>query len=104
MQTLKVTIYDRYFRDCLEDLGFIIGKKAGLIRFPDFSNSQFFDVINKSKLEMAFLLGFFDGDGSHSGGTPRIYTVSKAFLYDIIVVTFSSAICLTNELTSFRGR
>ncbi|MBY8992667.1 MAG: hypothetical protein KGD58_18120 [Candidatus Lokiarchaeota archaeon] len=85
-QTLKVTIYNQYLRDCLEDIGLNIGKKAGIIRFPDFSNSQFFDVLNKSKLEMAFLLGFFDGDGSHSGNTPRIYSTSKDFLHDIVEV------------------
>jgi hypothetical protein len=37
-------------------------------------------------LEMAFLLGFFDGDGSHSENSPRIYSKSKKFLYDIVEV------------------
>ncbi|MHA2325109.1 MAG: hypothetical protein ACXACB_06905, partial [Promethearchaeota archaeon] len=57
---------------------FLMGKKSHNIRFP--RNSP-------RVVLMAGLLGFFDGDGTHSGDTARIGNImNKAFLDDIIEV------------------
>jgi len=74
--TFSFSISGNYFARHLHDHGYPTGKKSHLIRFPIFIDN---------KLSMACLLGFFDGDGTHSGGTARIGTIkSKKFLEDII--------------------
>jgi hypothetical protein len=57
---------------------FLIGKKSHRIRFPRFAPKE---------LLMAGVLGFFDGDGTHSGDTARIGNImSKLFLDDIVEI------------------
>ena len=57
---------------------FLIGNKSYRIRFPRFASKE---------VLMAGLLGFFDGDGTHSGDTARIGNImAKPFLNDIIDV------------------
>lgn len=74
--TFSFRISGNLFGKYLYNHGFPIGKKSNLIRLPSFNNN---------KLSMSCLLGFFDGDGTHSGGTPRIGTIkSKRFLEDIV--------------------
>jgi hypothetical protein len=51
---------------------FIIGKKSDKIRFPNLENR---------KLKLAFLLGYFDGDGKK--GTTRLSSSSRLFIEDI---------------------
>lgn len=87
--SLSVKIYNRKFREYLTNLGFPIGNKSAIIRFPDFSNPKFASVMIRKELEMAFVLGFFDGDGSHGfseeeSNSPVIYSKSKKFLHDIV--------------------
>ncbi len=52
--------------------GFPIGKKSDIIRFPNLGNRG---------LKLAFLLGYFDGDGKQ--GTTRISSNSYLFIQDI---------------------
>lgn len=49
-------------------------KKAFTIKFPNFSTDE---------LEMCFLLGYFDGDGSSVGSSSTITSGSKEFLMKI---------------------
>ncbi|KKM08901.1 hypothetical protein LCGC14_1723280 [marine sediment metagenome] len=86
---LFIKIYNNEFRNFLIKLGFPIGKKSGIIRFPDFTDPHHGSASLTKELEMAFILGFFDGDGSHTPSkgnpnTPVIYSKSKAFLQDIV--------------------
>jgi hypothetical protein len=52
--------------------GFTIGKKSDIIRFPNLGNRE---------LKLAFLLGYFDGDGKQ--GTTRISSSSCLYIEDI---------------------
>ncbi len=56
---------------------FLKGKKSDKIRFPRYASKDFLK---------AGLLGFFDGDGTHSGETPRIGTICEDFLWDIVEI------------------
>ena len=68
----------RLYPDHINIENFLFGKKSHKIRFPRFAPKE---------LLMAGVLGFFDGDGSHSGDTARIGNImSKSFLDDIIEV------------------
>ncbi|TFG30164.1 MAG: hypothetical protein EU532_01630 [Promethearchaeota archaeon] len=73
--SLRIKFSDNKIKRDLVKLGFPTGKKSHLIRFPSFSDPS---------LEMACLMGFFDGDGSHSTGSPIIYSKSEKFLRDVI--------------------
>ena len=72
-RTFRARFTSDDFTENLISYGFIIGKKSAIIRFPGFKNPEF---------QLACILGFFDGDGSHVG-TPTIYSRSRAFLEDI---------------------
>jgi hypothetical protein len=60
---LVLTIKSKRFASNLYKKGFPIGKKSEKIRFP-----QCF--VEKRELALAFLLGYFDGDGSHGRAYP----------------------------------
>ncbi len=66
------------YPDNIKVENFLFGKKSNRIRFPRFASKE---------ILMAGVLGFFDGDGTHSGDTARIGNImSKAFLEDIIEI------------------
>ncbi len=72
-QKLGFEISSQFFCRNLNQNGVIIGeKKTYNIQLPDF---------NKSELNLAFLLGYFDGDGTT--GTNTITSASRAFLKQI---------------------
>jgi len=56
--------------------GFVLGSKAEKIRFPRLKEPEY---------QLACILGFFDGDGSHVG-TPTLYSKSCDFLKDIVKI------------------
>ncbi len=72
LRTFRVRFANLKFAKNMINNGFIIGKKSHKIRFPTLSSRE---------LELAFLLGFFDGDGKQ--GTTRINSASFYFLNDI---------------------
>ncbi|TES95679.1 MAG: hypothetical protein E3J90_09265 [Promethearchaeota archaeon] len=86
----SIKIINNIFRNHLINLGFPVGKKSDIIRFPNFSNPLFASIGIKKELEMAFVLGFFDGDGTHGSrangkpNTPVITSKSQKFLQDIV--------------------
>jgi len=73
IRTFRARFSDKLFAKNMISNGFIVGKKSGKIRLPKLANRN---------LYLAFLLGFFDGDGKQ--GTTRITTNSQLFLSDII--------------------
>lgn len=75
-RTYRVRFTNDEFADNLVTHGFIVGHKSDKIRFPS---------LVKGEYQLACLLGFFDGDGSHVG-TPTIYSNSRAFLEDVIII------------------
>lgn len=75
-RTFRVRFTNDEFADNLVSHGFIVGHKSDKIRFPS---------LVKGEYQLACLLGFFDGDGSHVG-TPTIYSKSRAFLEDVIII------------------
>ncbi len=76
--TVLITFQDSRFIGHLIDKGLIMGKKAEFITLPDLG-----DIHNNRvrELYMAFLLGYFDGDGEE--GSSRIYSNSYKFLQQI---------------------
>lgn len=86
----SIKINNNIFRNHLINQGLPVGKKSDIIRFPNFSNPLFASIGIKEGLEMAFVLGFFDGDGSHSSrsngkpNSPVISSKSQEFLQDIV--------------------
>jgi hypothetical protein len=72
IRSFRVRFYDKLFAENMIKNGYILGKKSDKIRLPQLANRR---------LYLAFLLGFFDGDGKQ--GTTRITTNSKLFLTDI---------------------
>ena len=73
---IRISFSRMDFPNTLIELGWNIGKKSHCIKLPDFKN------INKNRqLYLAFLLGFFDGDGET--GTSQIDSKSKRFLENI---------------------
>ena len=79
-RTFRVRFKNNLFAKNLQSQGFPVGKKAGKIRFPK---------LNNKKYDLAFLLGYFDGDGTikhHKSGKIieiRIFSKSRLFLEDI---------------------
>ena len=55
LRTIYLEFKNKDFTDNLENLGIPLGKKSNKIKFPNLGNK---------KLQLAFLLGFFDGDGT----------------------------------------
>ena len=78
-RTFRIKFKSKVFASNLINKGMFIGKKAGKIRLISLKSREFY---------LAFLLGFFDGDGSvyleDSGDiSANIYSKSKLFLEDI---------------------
>lgn len=72
-QLLVIRFSNYEFCEFLKWHGFLVGnKKSNNIRFPKMKNNE---------LELAFLLGYFDGDGKQN--TTKISSGSKCFLKDI---------------------
>ena len=76
IENLRIVAKKLYTQDVIWN-DFLLGEKSSKIRFPRFAAK---DVL------MAGLLGFFDGDGTHSGETPSIGTISEDFLWDIVEI------------------
>ena len=77
VDNLRRGAFNLYPRDLIWE-SFLIGKKSYKIRFPRFASKE---------ILMSGVLGFFDGDGTHSGDTARIGNImSKKFLEDIVEV------------------
>jgi len=76
--TVLITFQDSRFIGHLLEKGLVMGKKSEFIILPDLG-----DIHNKRvrELYMAFLLGYFDGDGEE--GSSRIYSNSYKFFYQI---------------------
>lgn len=76
--TILINFQDSRFIGHLINKGLNMGKKSEFIILPDLG-----DIYNKRvrELYMAFLLGYFDGDGEE--GSSRIYSNSYKFLYQI---------------------
>jgi len=77
-RTILITFQDSCFTGHLLDKGLIVGKKSRLIKLPDFGDIHTNQV---RKLYLAFLLGYFDGDGQQSSS--RIYSNSYKLLSQI---------------------
>lgn len=77
-KTVLITFQNSYFTGHLIKKGFPIGKKSGVITLPNFGDIQFKNIREQY---LAFLLGYFDGDGQQ--GSSRIYSNSYQFLYQI---------------------
>ncbi len=75
-RTFRVRFTNDDFVNNMINKGFILGDKADKITFPSFTDPEF---------QLACLLGFFDGDGSHVG-TPTIYSKSRDFLESVVKV------------------
>ena len=79
-QMFRIQFKNKEFANTLKSLGLPTGKSSDKIRFPQLRNGE---------LQLAFLLGFFDGDGhlklEESGGakTAILSSSSKEFLEDI---------------------
>jgi len=71
IRTFRIRFSNELFAQNMINNGYIAGKKSGKIRLPKFENRN---------LYLAFLLGFFDGDGKQ--GATRITTNSRLFLLD----------------------
>ncbi len=69
--SIEVTISDRQFVSHLIKLG-CVNKKSLIIRFPELSSRE---------LDLAFMMGFFDGDGNESNTT--FSCGSKDFVTDV---------------------
>jgi hypothetical protein len=67
----EITVTDKEFVDNLKRLG-CVTKKSLIIRFPELASEE---------LNLAFLMGFYDGDGSE--GTKNLTCGSENFLLDI---------------------
>ena len=76
--TVIISFQDSCFIGHLLDKELVMGKKSEFITLPDIG-----DIHNERvrQLYMAFLLGYFDGDGEE--GSSRIYSNSCKFLYQI---------------------
>lgn len=72
IRLFRVRFSNNLFGECMMLNGFIVGKKSDIIRFPDLGNRE---------LKIAFLLGYFDGDGKQ--GTTRISSSSRLYIEDI---------------------
>ncbi|TFF89715.1 MAG: hypothetical protein EU548_06710 [Promethearchaeota archaeon] len=89
IRSFRVRFSNVSFCENMRANGFIVGKKADKIRFPN---------LERYELELAFLLGFFDGDGRQ--GTSIICSTSKLFIEDIKSrFKLSSKITITKYLT-----
>jgi len=73
---IRISFSRREFIDPLVKLGLRIGKKAAFIELADLG-----DIHANRCLYLAFLLGYFDGDGNQ--GTSEICSQSKKFLEKI---------------------
>lgn len=73
---IRISFTRMDFPNTLIALGWKIGKKSHRIELSDFKN-----IIRERELYLAFLLGFFDGDGET--GTSQIDLKSKRFLEQI---------------------
>jgi hypothetical protein len=73
---IRISFTRMDFPNTLCKLGWNIGKKSHRIELPDFKN-----ISKNRQLYLAFLLGFFDGDGET--GTSQIDSKSKRFLEQI---------------------
>jgi len=72
IRIFRVRFADKLFAQNMINNGYILGNKHNKLRLPKLANRD---------LYLAFLLGFFDGDGKQ--GTTRITTSSKLLLEDI---------------------
>jgi hypothetical protein len=63
-RSLVLIVKNKLFTLNLYKVGFPTGKKSGKIRFPS-------SIAEKKGLAWAFLLGYFDGDGSHGRTYPN---------------------------------
>lgn len=71
--TIRIRFVNNKFADNLKNQGFIEGKKKSKnIELPE---------LDTRELYLAFLLGYFDGDGTQ--GQSRIHSGSRKFLYQI---------------------
>jgi len=78
IKTCRITFQNSFFIKCLLNKGLVKGKKSRVIKLPEFGNNKQKAV---RELYLAFLLGYFDGDGSQ--GTSRIFSSSIQFLLQI---------------------
>jgi hypothetical protein len=72
IRLFRVRFSNNLFGESMILNGFTIGKKSDIIRFPNLENRE---------LKLAFLLGYFDGDGKQ--GTTRISSSSRLYIEDI---------------------
>ncbi len=72
IRLFRVRFSNNLFGENMRLNGFTIGRKSDIIRFPDLGNRE---------LKLAFLLGYFDGDGKQ--GTTRISSSSRLYIEDI---------------------
>jgi hypothetical protein len=83
---IRVSFSRMDFPNTLIRLGLKVGKKAYHIELPNLGKLE-----STRHLYLAFLIGFFDGDGTT--GTSEINSASKKFLEDI-----KQKFCIENEL------
>ena len=72
LRSFRVRFTNRIFGENMRNNGFVIGKKSDKIKFPKLKSHE---------LDLAFLLGFFDGDGKQ--GKTGIKIRSRVFLENI---------------------
>ncbi len=72
LRSFRVRFANRIFGENMCNNGFVLGKKSDKFKFPKLKNRE---------LDLAFLLGFFDGDGKQ--GETRIKIRSRLFLENI---------------------
>jgi len=78
INTVLITFQDSCFTGHLLENGLIKGKKSGSLVLPYFGSIHINQV---REFYLAFLLGFFDGDGQQ--GSSRIFSNSYRFLHQI---------------------
>ena len=83
IDTCLITFQNSCFINYLLDKCLVKGKKSRLIKLPEFGDIHIAQV---RELYLAFLLGYFDGDGQQ--GSSRIYSTSYRFL-DQIKIKFN---------------
>ena len=77
-KTILINFQNSRFTDHLLEKGIISGKKSAYISLPNLDNDH---TLLKREIYLAFLLGFFDGDGQQ--GSSRIFSNSYMFLRQI---------------------